>query len=414
MLKIVSLLALVAAAAAVAPIHKGDGTAADNAWIVVFHKESTQEARDAHMSSIKGLTESDQISEVTREYSFNKFFGYAATLSPEMLTKVAADDKTVEFIESDQIMKANLPVQKVPAPVDMRTGLPLNTTSKKACAVQREATWGLVRTGERDIRLDGLFNHDDEGGKDIDAYIIDTGIYLEHVEFEGRARWGIDTVNRVSPETDRNGHGTHVAGTVMSKSYGVSKQANAVAVQVLGASGSGSTAGVIEGVEYVCADHREKGNKCVANMSLGGGFSLAMNRAVEEAIGCGCQFAVAAGNENNNACLSSPASAEDCVTVSSSDNNDRRSYFSNYGSCSDIFAPGSSITSTWIGSEYAINTISGTSMAAPHIAGVMCNILKDRPTLYPADVKAVLLESGTTGKITDVVGTPNVLGYTQC
>jgi subtilisin family serine protease len=406
MMKVLSVLALaLASAAAVAPLHKGDGTGANNEWIVVFFKDSTQAARDAHMTAIK--TNLDSQSEVTREYSFNKFFGYAATLSEEALAKVRADDKTVEFVEADQVMKASMPVAEKVDKVELKP-------KAKACTTQREATWGLVRVAERDLKVDGLFTHNDEGGKGVDAYIIDTGIYLEHTEFEGRATWGFDAVNRVSPETDQNGHGTHCAGTVGSKTYGVSKAANLIAVQVLGASGSGSNQGVIDGVQFVCTDHREKSNRCVANMSLGGGFSLALNRAVEEAIGCGCQFAVAAGNENNNACLSSPASAADAVTVSSSDNTDRRSYFSNYGTCSDIFAPGSSITSTWIGSPYAVNTISGTSMAAPHVAGVMANILTDRPTLYPEEVKEVLLTSSTSNKIADPQNTPNKLAFTQC
>lgn len=183
---------------------------------------------------------------------------------------------------------------------------------------------------------------------------------------------------------------------------------------MLDANGSGAYDAVIAGVQFTCNDHREKNNKCVANMSLGGGFSAALNRAVEEAIGCGCQFAIAAGNSNNNACLSSPASVADGVTVSSSDNSDRRSSFSSFGSCCHIYAPGSSITSTWIGSPYAINTISGTSMAAPHVAGVMANILSGRPTLYPEELKSVLLEASTRGKITDDRGTPNLLAYTTC
>jgi subtilisin family serine protease len=268
--------------------------------------------------------------------------------------------------------------------------------------------------------------------------------------------------------TDQNGHGTHCAGTVAAATYGVAKSANLVAVAVLGASGSGSTAGVIAGVEYVANDHQSKSNRCVANMSLGGGFSLAMNRAVTEAVTAGCQFAVAAGNENNNACLSSPASEEDCVTVrffffrqeftledaigshacsfeasrcvtngiplgcplflpvhtvncvqtlkvSSSDNTDARSYFSNFGLCSNIFAPGSSITSTWIGSPYAINTISGTSMAAPHICGIMATLIANQATQpTPAGLKSLLASTGTPDMIRDPQNTPNTLGYIGC
>ena len=314
--------------------------------------------------------------------------------------------------QADMVMKTSVPLKETLS-AHVREQKPVNVTKKAACGEQYEATWGLVRTAERDLRIDGLFNHDNSAGLDVDAYILDTGIYLEHVEFEGRAIWGFDSESP-SQRTDGNGHGTHVAGTVMSKTYGVAKKAQAVAVKVLSASGSGSNAGVIAGVEFVCTDHKKKANRCVANMSLGGGYSLALNRAVEEAVDCGCQFALAAGNENGNACLSSPASTPDAVTVSSSDNTDRRSYFSNYGICSHIYAPGSSITSTWIGSPYAINTISGTSMAAPHVCGVMAKIVGDDGRLTPSQVKEALSTTSTKDKIADVQNTPNELLYASC
>lgn len=289
-----------------------------------------------------------------------------------------------------------------------------NLEQKRACVTQKEATWGLVRTAERALDINGLFNHDNEGGRGVDAYIVDTGIYTQHTEFEGRATWGFDAVNSPSPQTDQNGHGTHCAGTVGASSYGIAKSVNLIGVAVLGATGSGSTAGVIAGVDYVANDHQTKRNRCVANMSLGGGYSLAMNRAVEEAINAGCQFAVAAGNENNDACFSSPASNPDCVTVSSSDQTDQRSYFSNYGLCSNIFAPGSSITSTWIGSPYAINTISGTSMAAPHVCGVMATMAERDLSITPAGLKSLLASTASKDYIRDPMNTPNDLANIEC
>ena len=202
---------------------------------------------------------------------------------------------------------------------------------------------------------------------------------MDHVEFEGRAIWGTDTVDNPSPRTDGNGHGTHVAGTVMSAKYGVAKKATAIAVKVLGASGSGSTAGVIDGVDFTCSDHQAKRNKCVANMSLGGGFSAAMNRAVEEATQCGCSFAVASGNSAANACLYSPASADGAVvTVNSMDSSDRQSSFSNHGACTDIYAPGTA-TSTFF---WTISCVFGMACDAtpplsphptpPHPAPAVC------------------------------------------
>jgi len=414
LLSLLTLAALAAVAVSIAPLHKGDGTAPANDWIVVFYKNSTLEQRSAHMAELK--TSLDDASKVTREYSFNAFHAYAATLSAAKLDAVRAADHVVEFVEADQLMKTSMPLKEdVHANVDLHPESHHHGHGKKdACGVQMEATWGLVRTGERELRLDGLFTHDEQAGEGVDAYILDTGIYLEHVEFEGRAIWGLDAVNYPPIQSDGNGHGTHVAGTVMSKKYGVAKKARAIAVAVLSAGGSGSTAGVIEGVAFVCTDHKAKQNRCVANMSLGGGFSLALNRAVEEAIDCGCQFALAAGNENGNACLSSPASEPKGVTVSSSDNNDQRSYFSNYGICSDIYAPGSSITSTWIGSPFAINTISGTSMAAPHACGIMAKLVGDDERLTPAQVKEALSTSSSKDKLTDVQGTPNELIYASC
>jgi subtilisin family serine protease len=354
-----------------------------------------------------------ETSEIKFEYSFGKFFGYSAILSDTELQQIRTDERSVDFVEKTIEMHT----QTVG---DTKKNINLYPNgeapeAKKACVVQREATWGLDRIGERDLLIDGLFNHDNDAGRGVDAYIVDTGIYTEHSEFEGRATWGFDAVNSPSPKTDQNGHGTHCAGTVGAQTYGVAKSANLIAVAVLGATGSGSTAGVIAGVDYVANDHQAKSNRCVANMSLGGGYSLAMNRAVTEAVAAGCQFAVAAGNENNAACLSSPASEEACVTVSSSDNTDSRSYFSNYGICSNIFAPGSSITSTWIGSPYAINTISGTSMAAPHVCGVMATMLSNSATApTPAGLKSLLASTATKDLIRDPKNTPNDLAYIGC
>ena len=297
--------------------------------IVVFYKNSTAAARAKHMTTLKANLAED--SKITFEYNFMKFFGYSGKLSAKEIDQIRTDEHVVEFVEKTIEMHTNTIDKGANLTKNVVLNPPTKVAGKKACTVQREATWGLVRTGERDLAINGLFNHDNEGGRGVDAYIVDTGIYTEHAEFEGRATWGFDAVNSPSPKTDGNGHGTHCAGTVGSQAYGVAKSANLIAVAVLGATGSGSNAGVIAGVDYVANDHQSKRNRCVANMSLGGGYSLALNRAVEQAIASGCQFAVAAGNENNNACFSSPASAPDCVTVSSSDQQDSRSYFSNYG-----------------------------------------------------------------------------------
>lgn len=411
MKSVLVLSSLVASALAMAPLHKGDGTAPENDWIVVFHRNSTMEGRAKHMNMMGTKLDTDSV--ISRNFNFQKFFGYSGTFTPAMVELIRSDEQVVEFVEADMVASTTVH-GRTDENVVMYPHGEDKVNKGDACATQTEATWGLVRTAERDLKIDGIFNHDAQAGRGVTAYIIDTGIYTQHSEFEGRATWGFDAVNTPSPETDQNGHGTHCAGTVGSKSFGVAKASALVAVAVLGASGSGSFTGVIEGIEWTAKDHTTKRNVCVANMSLGGGYSLALNRAVEEAVRAGCVFALAAGNENNDACFSSPASTPDGLTVSSSDNRDRRSSFSNYGACSNIYAPGSEITSTWIGSPYAINTISGTSMAAPHAAGVAAKILTDDPTLTPMAVASLMSSTATKDKLSDTQGTPNEISYATC
>ncbi|KAI0310814.1 peptidase S8/S53 domain-containing protein, partial [Amylostereum chailletii] len=232
------------------------------------------------------------------------------------------------------------------------------------------------------------------GGEGVDVYVIDTGINTNHREFQGRAAWG-KTVPKNDVDEDNNGHGTHCAGTIASAKYGVAKAANVIAVKVLGSNGSGSMSDVVDGVIFaadsaqvkaraaaaeVKATGSTKHKGSVANMSLGGGKSRALDDAVNGAVDTGLHFAVAAGNDNRDACSYSPAAAEKAVTVGASTLGDERAYFSNFGPCVDVFAPGLNILSTWIGSENAINTISGTSMASPHTAGMLAYLL----SLYPS------------------------------
>jgi cerevisin/serine protease len=285
------------------------------------------------------------------------------------------------------------------------------------CQDQSGSTWGLVRVSEHNLKIDGHYFYGATSGEGVDAYIVDTGIYIENADFEGRAVWGTDTVDSPSPKTDGNGHGTHVAGTVIGKTYGLAKKATAIAVKVLGTDGSGTTAGVIAGVDWVTNHHKNKknGRPSTANMSLGGGYSAALNDAVDSAVDAGVAFAVAAGNENQNACNVSPASAEKAFTVGATDKNDARSYFSNYGKCVKIFAPGSDITSAWIGGKTATKTISGTSMASPHVCGAMTRYRAAHPTASVAEVVDYLEKAATLDKITDVkTGSPNRLLYGAC
>lgn len=290
---------------------------------------------------------------------------------------------------------------------------------------QTNAPWGLARISHRDRLRFGTFNkylYAADGGEGVDVYVIDTGANIEHVDFEGRAKWG-KTIPDNDEDVDGNGHGTHCSGTVAGKRFGVAKKAHVYAVKVLKSNGSGTMSDVVQGVQWATESHLKnvqdakngKGRKgfkgSTANMSLGGGKSPTLDRAVNQAVDSGMHFAVAAGNDNADSCNYSPASAEKAVTVGASTLADERAYFSNYGKCNDIFAPGLNILSTWIGSKYAVNTISGTSMASPHVAGLLAYFLSLQPAqdsafavaeVTPAELKASIMSVATKGALTDV------------
>lgn len=301
--------------------------------------------------------------------------------------------------------------------------------------MEGDAPWGLARISHRESLSFGSFNkyvYSADGGDGVDVYVIDTGTNIEHVDFEGRASWG-KTIPLNDADEDGNGHGTHCSGTVAGKKYGVAKKANVIAVKVLRSNGSGTMSDVVKGVEFAAEQHAlqvaaaksgkgKKGFKgSAANMSLGGGKSPTLDLAVNAAVDAGIHFAVAAGNDNADSCNYSPAAADKAVTVGASTLTDERAYFSNFGKCNDIFAPGLNIRSTWIGNKYAVNTISGTSMASPHIAGLLAYYLSLQPAkdsayavaeITPKKLKDALIAVGTKGALSDVPGsTTNV---SQC
>jgi len=322
--------------------------------------------------------------------------GYSAILTKPTLT-AELEHPNVQYIEADQIV----------------------TINEEVYDTQEDPTWGLDRIDQTTLPLSGNFSYYESAGQDVHAYVIDTGIMITHNDFQSRAVWGFSSVTN-ERDTDLNGHGTHVAGTIGGNIYGVAKKVTLVAVKVLNSGGSGTWAGVIQGVEWTTKDHASRSSSgkptlSIANMSLGGGATPTLDSAVEQSIAFGVNYAIAAGNSADRACSYSPARVPSAITVGATDNTDTRAYFSNYGTCVDVFAPGLSITSAWIGSNTATNTISGTSMAAPHVAGVVALYLghvnaEGGSTPSTIDVELWIKTEGTQGILKDVgVGSPNIL-----
>lgn len=313
----------------------------------------------------------------------------------------------------------------------------------RASATQTGATWGLDRVDQRAMPLNGTYIYRDQAGAGVHVYILDTGLNASHSDFAGRVGpgqnfapnsdgligglipGGIVPINigaldfgtglfssptDPNDTTDCNGHGTHVAGTAAGTVYGVAKKATVHSVRVLGCNGSGSNAGVIAGVDWLAANAVKP---AVANMSLGGGDSDALDQAVKNVIASGVAMAVAAGNDSANACSGSPNKVPEAVTVGSTTNTDAMSSFSNFGACVDIFAPGSDITSASSSNNTGSAVLSGTSMASPHVAGALALLLAQNPGSSPAALANALLADATPGVLTGLgAGSPNALLYT--
>ncbi|MBH5337548.1 S8 family peptidase [Streptomyces pactum] len=268
-------------------------------------------------------------------------------------------------------------------------------------------SWGLDRVDQTDTQGDSSYTYPDTAGEGVTAYVIDTGVRVTHKDFEGRAVSGFDAVDNDNDADDGNGHGTHVAGTIAGAEHGIAKKAKIVAVRVLDDQGSGTTEQVVAGIDWVTENHQ---GPSVANMSLGGGADEALDAAVRKAIASGVTFGVAAGNESTDAGQGSPARVPEAITVASSTKDDAQSDFSNYGQVVDLYAPGSDITSTWNDSDEGTKTISGTSMATPHVVGAAAVYLSGHQDATPEQVAAALVGGATPDKISNPgAGTPNKL-----
>ncbi|GIG65195.1 S8 family serine peptidase [Phytomonospora endophytica] len=270
-------------------------------------------------------------------------------------------------------------------------------------------SWGQDRVDQTDLPLNQKYGYPDTGGQGVTVYVLDTGIRFSHGDFGGRAVSGPDYVDNDNDAADCQGHGTHVAGTIGSTTYGLAKKAKLVSVRVLDCQGSGAWDGIVSGIDWVTANAAKP---AVVNMSLGGsGTNSTLENAVKRSIAAGVQYSLAAGNDNTNACNFTPARVPEAITVGATANNDSRSTFSNYGSCLDIFAPGTNIVST--SNSGGSQTMSGTSMAAPHVAGAAALYLGANPSATPAQVRDALVNNGSKNKVTSPgSGSPNVLLYT--
>jgi aqualysin 1 len=353
-----------------------------NRYIVVFEEwaagESGENSNSKAVAEELSIVYGGRVDKVFK----NAINGYSAEMTEKEADQLSRDFR-VKFIEEDSVVSIN------------------QTT-------QTNATWGLDRIDQRDRPTNGTYTYN-ATGTGVNAYIIDTGIRRTHAEFGSRAFVGYDAIGDGQNSNDCNGHGTHVAGTVGGTTYGVAKNVRLYAVRVLNCQGSGTNSGVIAGVDWVTANHVKP---AVANMSLGGGASSALDTAVNNSINAGVTYVVAAGNDNANACNYSPARVTNAITVGSTTSSDARSSFSNYGSCLDLFAPGSSITSAWYTSDTATSTISGTSMASPHVAGVAALYLQNNTGASPATVTNAIKSTATTGRLTSIgTNSPNTLLY---
>ncbi|KAF9170883.1 subtilisin-like serine protease [Mortierella sp. AD011] len=382
-MKCTILLAAVIALVQAAPLVKNNGgkPIADS-YIVVLKNGHTADSFQSRFDHIASRHRGSGV-KPSIYHRYGKVHGFAAKFDADALKEIMASEE-VDYVEQDSIVTIQ----------GTQTSPP---------------SWGLTRVSERNLDLTQPYLYNDAAGEGVTAYVIDTGVYADHSEFGGRATFGANFISD-SEDTDENGHGTHVSGTIGGTTYGIAKKVNIVGVKVLNASGSGSTSGVIAGMDWVAAN--AVAGKSVVNMSLGGSSSTALNSAAARLYAANIPLIVAAGNDADDACDGSPSGADNTFTVAASDKTDAPAYFTSYGSCVEIFAPGVSIVSSYIGSTTAVKTLSGTSMATPHVVGVAALFLSSNTLNTAQALFDKLTSTASSGKITGTLnGSPNLLVY---
>lgn len=369
-------------------------------YIVRLADDSKVEALREHVQAVRthlGISE-DHVS-VFENLAEHKTVGYAIKLSKVGVEFLSRHSDVVSIEEDQEVFLHD------------------------SCVSEKNPDWGLARINHHNYTSSSTYTYDyttGSTGAGVDAYVIDTGIYCENNEFTqkttGSCTFGASFVKKLgkTDETDGNGHGTHCAGTIGGETYGVAKEVDLIAVKVMSDAGSGSSSNILSGIDWVVGKAKTSGKRSVANLSIGGGFSQTENDAIAAAVDAGVTMVVAAGNEDSDACDTSPASAPDAITVGATDDSNTRASYSNYGACLDVFGPGSQITSAWIDAEDATNTISGTSMATPHVVGIVANYLSQDDSLTVAQVTAKVIADASVDEVSDLKGSPNLLAYSAC
>jgi subtilisin family serine protease len=360
-----------------APVYKANNVPADlqDSYIVVFKDDVAENEIDGESEKMCGSAKAQK--ERTFKHAVKGFSGRLTAAAIEEFRR----NPKVKYIEQNQVVSI--------------------------VATQNGATWGIDRIDQSDLSLSGTYNYTTDGAT-VDAYIFDTGIRLDHAEFTGRLKTGFDATNTVPTANDDQGHGTHVAGTVGGTTYGVAKKVSLIPVKVLAATGSGTTAGVAAGLDWAVQNHTNR--PAVGNMSLGGGVSTVIDDAVIRCIDDGIVMVVAAGNSTANASNSSPARVSRAITVGATTSTDGLASYSNFGAVVDILAPGSLISSAYFLSSTSTASLSGTSMASPHVAGASVLYLEYAPGSTPSQVETGLKTYAAQGRISGVPsGTTNAL-----